>query len=85
MVTYHSLHENKIIRYFRGHGDYVTALCTNPHNDTFITSSKDGTFRVWDMRTPNCVVSASIALCDCCRAQHPAAMATTIALWIARC
>lgn len=58
MISYHSLHDNKIVRYFRGHTDFVTSISQNPQNDTFVSSSKNGQFKIWDLRSPNCVVRA---------------------------
>ena len=50
-IVYHNLHENKIMRVFRGHKDRVTSISMNPANDLFLTTSLDGTFRVWDLRS----------------------------------
>jgi COMPASS component SWD2 len=59
-ISYHSLHDNKILRYFRGHTDYVTALCMSPDSDKFLTASKDGSFRLWDLRSPTAEVGAEL-------------------------
>ncbi|CED84100.1 Histone H3 (Lys4) methyltransferase complex and RNA cleavage factor II complex, subunit SWD2, partial [Phaffia rhodozyma] len=53
-IRYHSLHDNKYLTYFTGHTDKVIALAINPSNDQFISSSLDGTVRLWDIRTPHC-------------------------------
>ena len=50
-VTYHNLHENRVVRYFRGHTDRVTSISMNPVNDLVLTTSLDNTFRLWDLRT----------------------------------
>jgi COMPASS component SWD2 len=54
-IVYHSLHDNKIIRYFKGHTSMVTSIAMSPNSDFFISCSKDGTFKIWDLRSPNCV------------------------------
>lgn len=60
-VVYHNLHENKIMRVFRGHKDRVTSISMNPANDLFLTTSLDGTFRVWDLRTSSPVAVGPLA------------------------
>lgn len=50
----HSLHENKYVRYLQGHKDTVLNLSLRPKSDTVISSSKDMTVRVWDIRSPSC-------------------------------
>jgi COMPASS component SWD2 len=65
-IRYLSLHENAYIRNFVGHTDRVTSLSLSPRNDTFISAGRDGTIRMWDLRTPNCqaILNAdSYALC----------------------
>ncbi|KAI8097277.1 WD40-repeat-containing domain protein [Halteromyces radiatus] len=53
-LRYLSLHDNKYIRYFRGHKKRVISLEMSPADDQFISSSLDGTVRLWDLRSPNC-------------------------------
>ncbi|OAF70909.1 WD repeat-containing protein 82 [Intoshia linei] len=53
-IRYLSLHDNKYIRYFSGHSKRVINLEMSPNDDTFISSSEDNTFRIWDLRSPNC-------------------------------
>ncbi|KAL3789753.1 hypothetical protein HJC23_006746 [Cyclotella cryptica] len=47
-VYYLSVHDNKILREFSGHTGVVTGISTSPLNDNFLTSSVDGTVRLWD-------------------------------------
>ncbi|KNC80716.1 hypothetical protein SARC_06937, partial [Sphaeroforma arctica JP610] len=54
-IRYLSFHDNKYLRVFAGHTASVTSLEVAPNNDLFISASNDGTVRVWDMRTPDCV------------------------------
>jgi COMPASS component SWD2 len=53
-IRYLSLHDNRYLRYFRGHKARVTALEMNPMTDTFLSASQDGTIRLWDLRSDNC-------------------------------
>ena len=53
-LRYVSLHDNAVLRLFRGHTARVTALSHSPRNDTFLSSSLDGTTRLWDVRSPAC-------------------------------
>ncbi|KAK9813206.1 hypothetical protein WJX72_010567 [[Myrmecia] bisecta] len=50
-VRYLSLHDNRYLRYFRGHTARVTMLCMSPKTDLFMSASLDRTVRVWDLRT----------------------------------
>ncbi|KAJ4460783.1 putative histone H3 methyltransferase complex and RNA cleavage factor II complex; subunit SWD2 [Paratrimastix pyriformis] len=50
-IRYLSLHEHRYIRYFRGHRGPVVSLCVCPTGDQFLSSSQDGTLRLWDLRT----------------------------------
>lgn len=53
-LRYLSLNENTYIRYFKGHTDEVTGLALDPRGDSFLSSSKDKTVRLWDLRTNLC-------------------------------
>jgi len=53
-IRYLSLHDNKYLRYFRGHTKKVTCLCMSPTDDFFISGSMDKTLRLWDLRSDNC-------------------------------
>lgn len=60
-ISFHSLHDNKIVRQFVGHSDYVTALSMRPTDDTFISASKDGTAKMWDPRQKGPVWSVTMS------------------------
>ncbi|ETV92348.1 hypothetical protein H310_13389 [Aphanomyces invadans] len=49
-VRYHSLYDNKFLRYFTGHTKRVTSLTMHPTADEFLTASMDTTVRMWDIR-----------------------------------
>lgn len=53
-LRYWSLHDNRYLRYFKGHRDRVVSLAMNPTNDTFISASLDNTIRLWDLNTNVC-------------------------------
>jgi COMPASS component SWD2 len=54
-VKYLSLHDNRYIRYFRGHTDKVTSISMSPVDDHFISSSLDKNIFLWDLASPNAV------------------------------
>lgn len=58
-INYISLHDNKILRQFRGHSGQVINLSMSPVNDNFLSSSNDRTVRLWDLQQ-----AASIASMD---------------------
>ena len=45
-IRYLSMHDNKYMRYFRGHSDQVTSLDISPNSDAFLTAAK---VRLWGM------------------------------------
>jgi COMPASS component SWD2 len=50
-IRYLSLHDNKYLRYFRGHTKRVTQLLLNPLNDAFISVAPEESLCLWDLRT----------------------------------
>lgn len=58
-INYLSLHDNKILRQFRGHSGEVINISMSPVNDHFLSSSKDRTVRLWDLQQ-----AGSLALMD---------------------
>eukprot|EP00730_Choanoeca_flexa_P018202 TRINITY_DN8841_c0_g1_i2.p1 TRINITY_DN8841_c0_g1~~TRINITY_DN8841_c0_g1_i2.p1 ORF type:complete len:155 (+),score=19.31 TRINITY_DN8841_c0_g1_i2:80-544(+) len=54
-IRYLSLHDNKYIRYFKGHKDSnITSLCMSPANDQFLSACSGDSVRLWDLKSPNC-------------------------------
>ncbi|MBA0551635.1 hypothetical protein Golob_022511 [Gossypium lobatum] len=49
-----SLHDNKYLRYFKGHHDRVVSLSLNARNESFISGSLDRTVLLWDQRAEKC-------------------------------
>lgn len=49
-----SLHDNKYLRYFKGHHDRVISLSLCSRNDCFISGSLDRTVLLWDQRAEKC-------------------------------
>lgn len=50
-INYLSIYDNKILRKFRGHADEVTEISMSPADDCFLSSSKDRTIRLWDLKS----------------------------------
>ncbi|KAJ9121775.1 hypothetical protein QFC22_002397 [Naganishia vaughanmartiniae] len=50
-VRYHSAHDNKYLKYFKGHTDKVCSISMSPVNSSFLTGSFDQTVLMWDLRT----------------------------------
>jgi COMPASS component SWD2 len=55
-IRYLSLHDNRYLRYFKGHKDKVVSLAMSPRDDMFISGSMDNTIRLWDLNTNVCQV-----------------------------
>jgi len=53
-LRYLSLHDNRYLRYFKGHRAGVVAVCMSPKSDAFLSASKDNTVRLWDLRSNAC-------------------------------
>lgn len=53
-LRYLSLHDNRYLRYFKGHTQQVTTLCLSPKNDLFMSAAQDRQVRLWDLRTNIC-------------------------------
>lgn len=43
-----------LLRQLTGHSNFVGSLAAMPDNRTFVSSSEDGTIRVWDLHTGAC-------------------------------
>lgn len=50
-IRYLSLSDKKYLRYFKGHKAQVVSLAVDPVHDGFITSSVDGTVKIWDLKS----------------------------------
>lgn len=40
-LRYHSIYDNRYIRYFKGHTGKVTTLCMSPKTDMFLSAAED--------------------------------------------
>ena len=58
-ITYLSLHDNKILRQFRGCGAEVSDLSLSPIDDSFLSCSGDRTVRLWNLQQ-----AGSLAILD---------------------
>lgn len=50
-LRYLSLHDNRYLRYFKGHTQQVTTLCLSPKNDLFMSAAQVTAYMllpVWD-------------------------------------
>lgn len=52
---YWCLHNNEVIFSFLGHSDLITDICLSPITDLFITTSRDKTSRLWDLKERKCL------------------------------
>ena len=51
---YWSLHENRYLRYLKGHRARVVGLEVSPSQDLVLSASVDATVRLWDVRSDTC-------------------------------
>ena len=56
LISYHSLYDNKILRFFKSHDGPPTSISMSPKSDTFLSSAADGRVILWDLRKPTPVV-----------------------------
>ena len=59
-VNYWSIHDNKILRKFRGHSEPVSSISLCPENDNFLTSSLDRTVRMWRAGEAGCLATLTL-------------------------
>ena len=59
-ISYWSLYDNKIVRKFRGHSDKVNSISMCPADDTFLSSSSDGTVRLWNLQQAGCLAELKL-------------------------
>lgn len=50
-IRYLSLHDNKYLRYFRGHSEEVTSISMSPVDDFFLSAAHDRTVCLWNLNT----------------------------------
>jgi COMPASS component SWD2 len=48
-IRYLATHDNSFIRYFEGHEASVTSISMHPGSDNFVSTSQDGTVRLWNV------------------------------------
>ncbi len=54
-VRYLSLHDNRYLRYFKGHRERVVSLQMAPRDDQLLSAGLDDTVRLWALNSPQCV------------------------------
>lgn len=50
-VRYLSYHDNRYLRFFKGHSARVTSVSMSPKSDAFMTTGADKRLVMWDLRT----------------------------------
>ena len=51
-ISYHNLHENKVVRQFKAHEGRVTSISMSPNADVFLSCGLDAKYYLWDIRMP---------------------------------
>ncbi|KAI5963254.1 SWD2 [Candida pseudojiufengensis] len=59
-IRYLSLSNNQYIRYFKGHKAQVSNIEVNPVQNTFGSSSFDGTVKFWDLKSPSAIGNIAV-------------------------
>ena len=59
-INYWSVHDNKLLRKFRGHADTVVSISVSPADDKFLTSSHDRTVRLWNLQEAGSMASLQL-------------------------
>lgn len=54
-INYLSLYDNKLLRTFKGHYGHIQDLSMSPVDDTFLSSSRDRTVRLWSLQQAGCL------------------------------
>lgn len=73
-VQYWNLHENKILRKFRGHTSNIHEINMSPAEDFFLTSSKDKTVRLWSLQQAGCLAKMDLPQSSVSSAGNPRAV-----------
>lgn len=53
-VRYLSVYDNRLLASFHGHSERLVSLEQSPINDSFMSASRDGEVRFWDLRQGAC-------------------------------
>mmetsp|Transcript_20386 Transcript_20386/g.31176 ORF Transcript_20386/g.31176 Transcript_20386/m.31176 type:complete len:373 (-) Transcript_20386:1617-2735(-) len=59
-IQYLSLYDNKCLRTFAGHSDEIVDISMCPVDDNFLTASRDGTVRLWDVKSAACAAKMDL-------------------------
>ncbi|KAJ5073998.1 wd40 repeat protein swd2 [Anaeramoeba ignava] len=78
-IRFLSLHDNKYIRFFKGHTEKVLSIAPSLRDDFFISSSLDKSVLVWDLRTPSLVGQINAKIDDPFVAFDPAGVVFGVA------
>lgn len=59
-INYLSLYDNKLLRTFKGHYSDIMGLSMSPVDDTFLSSSRDRTVRLWNLQQAGCLAKLEL-------------------------
>ncbi len=59
-IRYLCMHDNRYLRYFKGHTDKVVSLAMSPNDDSFLSASVDKSVHLWSINTPNAVAKLQL-------------------------
>jgi COMPASS component SWD2 len=59
-IRYLCLHDNRYLRYFKGHADKVTSIAMSPIEDNFLSASSDKSVMLWNINTPTPVAKLQL-------------------------
>jgi COMPASS component SWD2 len=59
-INYYSVHDNKILRKFKGHQDKISCLSMCPADDTFLSSGDDRSVRLWNVQQAGCLAECKL-------------------------
>lgn len=59
-INYVSLYDNKLLRTFKGHYSEILDLSMSPVDDTFLSSSRDRTVRLWNLQQAGCLAKLEL-------------------------
>lgn len=55
----HGLRSGRMLREFRGHTSFVNSVVYNSDGSRLISASSDGSVKIWDSKTTNCLLTFS--------------------------
>jgi len=59
-IRYLCLHDNRYLRYFKGHTERVTSIAMSPNDDTFLSAAADKSVCLWSINTPGAIAKLQL-------------------------